>query len=56
MYARRRSHGNESHESNEYIISDQAGIMKTTDVRVTHQGKGPTVEEVDLSRFDPSPV
>lgn len=56
MYSHKHSQGNESHESEEYIISDQAGIMKTTDIRVTHLGKKPNASVEELARYDRSPV
>ena len=63
MYGRsQRSHGDDSHDSAEYIISDEAkvmnnvGIVKTTDIRISRAGKGGSVSEEDSLGVERSPV
>lgn len=57
MYARKKqSQGTDDHDSEEYIISDQAGIVKTTDIRISRAGKGYVESDDNLAYVAKSPV
>ena len=57
MYARKKqSQGTTDHDSEEYIISDQAGIVKTTDIQIKRVGKESAESDENLAYVAKSPV